>query len=484
LSKKILGLDIRHNSISAVAIKNTLSGNLIEAYAHVPVAAEGDFENAMASALENITREMDLSCSGCAASFPAAEFFFRNFQAPFKGQKKIRQILAYELEPLMPVPVDNLVLDFHMLERADNSRPSDIFVAGLENAKLSSYLDILTTHTIDPDIITVGGGYPTALCLVKTPGIAPNILLMEIDPQKSTLIAIMDRQIHLIRTVGLNPDTSRTARSLSIEIQRMLLAVEEQFQVDFKPDRIYLTGPGRVTPDFQADIGELTGYPVSICDLAALTDTTLSKSMAAPWNPAGMDPALALALLFSERTGCLNIRRGPFAVKKHWAEHKSSFVKTGTLAILVLLMGLLNIMIDSSSSSKQLLRLDTRIQEIFKSTFPEVKRIVDPLQQMRLKIEEIKKKQMLSGDTGEYLPRIEILEQISRRIPSETDVDLSSLVISPDNILISGITSTFNAVDDMKNQLSQVSWFKTVTINSANIDKPGNRVRFKLKIGL
>ncbi|RLC29285.1 MAG: hypothetical protein DRH32_07600, partial [Deltaproteobacteria bacterium] len=63
MSKKILGLDIRHNSISAVAVKNTLSGNSVEEYAQVPVASGGDFENAVASALENIAREMDLSCS-------------------------------------------------------------------------------------------------------------------------------------------------------------------------------------------------------------------------------------------------------------------------------------------------------------------------------------------------------------------------------------------------------------------------------------
>jgi len=484
LSKIILGLDIRHNSISAVAIKNTLSGNSIEAYAQVPVAAEGGFENAMASALENIAREMDLSCSDCAASFPAAEFLFRNFHVPFKGRKKIRQILTYELEPLMPVPVDDLILDFHTLQSADNSRSSHIFVAGLENIQLSSYLDILAANGIDPNVITVGGGYPTALCLAKVPDIENNALIVEIDPLKSTIIALMAKQVHLIRTVGLNPDTSRTARSLSIEIKRILLAFEEQFDVDFKPDRIYLTGPGRVTPDFQADIGELTGCPVSICDLASLTDTTMSENMAVNWNPAGMDPALALSLLHTERTRCLNIRKGPFAVKKHWAEHKSSFIKTGTLALFVFIMGFMNIMIDNSSSGKQLLSLDARIHEIFKSTFPEVKRIVDPLQQMRIKIEEIKKKQIIGGDAGGYLPRIEILKQISSRIPSGLDVDLNRLVINPDNILISGITDTFNSVDDMKNQLGREPLFKSATISSANIEKSGKRVRFKLKIEL
>lgn len=484
MSKKILGLDIRHNSISAVVIKNTLSGNSIEAYAQVPVAAGDDFENAMASALGNIAREMDLSCSSCAVSFPTTDFFFRNFQVPFKNRKKIRQILAYELEPLLPVPVDDLIFDFHTLGNAGNTGAINIFATGLKNIQLSSYLDILTTRGVNPDIITVGGGYSTALCLAKTLNIASDTLLVEIDPQKSTIIAIMAKQIHLIRTVNLDPDTSRTARSLSIEIQRLLLAFEEQFGVGFKPDRIYLTGPGPVTPDFQTDIAKFTKYPVSICDPAELTDTTPAETKTAGWDRTAINAALAPALLLSERIRCLNVRRGPFAVKKQWVEHKSRFIKTGVLAILVFIMGLVNIMIDSSNANKQLLRLDSRIHEIFKSTFPEVKRIVDPLQQMRIKIEEIKKKQLFFGETGRYLPRIEILEQISSQIPSRTDVDLNRLVISPDNILISGITDTFNSVDEIKSRLSRVPLFKSVTISSANIEKPGTKVRFKLKIAL
>jgi hypothetical protein len=61
-------------------------------------------------------------------------------------------------------------------------------------------------------------------------------------------------------------------------------------------------------------------------------------------------------------------------------------------------------------------------------------------------------------------------------------VDLTRLVIQPENVLISGTTDTFNSVDDIKSRLEQIQYFEKVTISSANIDRSGNEVRFMLKV--
>jgi outer membrane translocation and assembly module TamA len=47
---------------------------------------------------------------------------------------------------------------------------------------------------------------------------------------------------------------------------------------------------------------------------------------------------------------------------------------------------------------------------------------------------------------------------------------------------VDGDTAGFEAVDRIKNQLEKDEIFSTVTISSANMDKSGKRVRFKLKL--
>jgi len=112
MTRKILGLDIRHDAVSAVLVKNSIKENVIESYESVPIPDQQDFESGMAASLETIVEKINIAGSICIASFPADQISYRNIQVPFKGLKKISKILPFELEPTIPFPVDDLVIDF------------------------------------------------------------------------------------------------------------------------------------------------------------------------------------------------------------------------------------------------------------------------------------------------------------------------------------------------------------------------------------
>ena len=119
-----------------------------------------------------------------------------------------------------------------------------------------------------------------------------------------------------------------------------------------------------------------------------------------------------------------------------------------------------------------------------KTALPDVKRIVDPLQQMRIKLAKTKQQLTFPLETGRRARIIDLLKTISTRIPNQTDVEMTRVVIGQDNILISGNTDTFNTVDDIKTRLEKAEAFQKVVISSANLEKSGNRVNFKLKVQL
>ena len=131
-----------------------------------------------------------------------------------------------------------------------------------------------------------------------------------------------------------------------------------------------------------------------------------------------------------------------------------------------------------------LLGIMHEVQTIFKSTFPDIKKIVDPLQEMRIKLKSAQRQFAYPQETEFRIRNIDILNDISKLIPSNMDVELTRLVTGPEHVLISGNTNTFNSVDIIQNRLEGGSLFDKVTITSANIDKSDNRVRFKLKVQL
>ena len=484
MSRKILGLDIRRDAVSAVLISSGIKKTVIEAHEYIPVSDLQDSENGFASSLETIVEKMDISGSICVASFPADHVSYRNMKVPFKGQKKIMKILPYELEPSLPFQVDDLVIDFHKTNLSDHDNHTELIAAAVEKSKLQSFLDTLAIFNIDPEIVTVGG-YPTARCLTSLVDIREDLLFIDIDGHKASAFVVLSGEICLIRSFPIQSDANLfKAESLATNIKRTLFAFEEIYGSDFQPKGIFITGNGFHDVDLERDITQLTGFPVEQIDL--IRDTNIIKQPIATrsWNADQMDNALSLALIEIEGIDVLNFRTGPFATQKFWAEHKKSLIKTGVLMTLVFMLAFLNIILDSYFMEKRLNSLNNQITDAFTSTFPNVKKIVDPFQQMQIKMKEAREKALLSGETGKPIRTIDILNNISKFIAKETDVKLTRLVIGPESVTLAGNTDTFNSVDGIKSGLEQSGFFDKITISSANIDKSDNRVRFKLKVQL
>jgi Tfp pilus assembly protein PilN len=103
---------------------------------------------------------------------------------------------------------------------------------------------------------------------------------------------------------------------------------------------------------------------------------------------------------------------------------------------------------------------------------------------MQIKVQEVKKSAVFQTAKTSRILSIDVLNNISKSISESITVDITRLVISPDNVIISGTTGTFEAVDDIKSKLEQIDAFKKVTINSTNKDRSGKEIRFQMKVTL
>jgi general secretion pathway protein L len=312
--------------------------------------------------------------------------------------------------------------------------------------------------------------------------ISEKALIVDVGYKNSAVFAVAAGQIHLVRAFPANLAAESGIESLCADIERTLLAFEETFNLNFRPDHVVITGPGLDGQSCEEGMATILGLPVKRTDLVRDSDLSIQNYPDDSWNPDRMNNAFALALIDMAGLKGLNFRKGPFAVKKRWLEHKKSLIKTGALAAVVLFFVCFNIFLDFYYTGKKLTLLDRQITEIFQTTFPDVKRIVDPLQQMRVKIKEVQKQSEFVIEAGKNIRAVDILNNISKVIPRETDVELNRLVIGLENVMVSGETDTFNAVDDIKGRLEQIKLFKIVTISSANMD--GDRIKFKLKMEL
>jgi type II secretory pathway component PulL len=483
MNRKILGLDIRKNTVSAVLLNSGTKSARLEAYEVVSMSDQKESENTLAAALEIMVEKVDMSGCVCVASFPANQALYRNIRVPFTNKKKIVQILPYELEPTLPFPVENLTIDFHTINISENADHTDLIAAGIEKSILKNYIDTLASFKIKPEIITISGYYPV-LCLANSARVPEKWLFADIEVDKATVFAVSSKRICLIRSFPIPSNPAFAIKSLGTNIQQTTAAFSELFNTDFIPEEIRVTGPGIIKLNFEKELSDLLKVPVIPIELFREIDTGIENYAASSFNSAMFDNALALALNEDKGIDRLNFHKDRLAVNEFLTRHKSSLVKTGILAGVVLALALLNFLLNFYFINKKINHLNHQITDIFKTTFPDVTKIVDPLQQMKVKIKEARKSAFLPSETTKYIRSIDVLNEMSKRIPDKVDVDFTRLVISHENVTVSGITDTFNSADEIKSRIEESELFKKVIITSTSKEKSGSRILFKLKVVL
>ena len=331
MSRKVLGIDIRKESVSAVLIKTGMRENSIDAHAHVPLADPAEDENYIKTALSTICTEIDPIGCDCVVSISADHFSYRILQVPFKDSRKIRMVLPFELEPTVPYPVDDLVIDFIDLQSAEQSDHSEIIAAAVPRSALTPYLECLAELKIEPEMITVGG-LPAAICLAHRTEPGEDRLILEIGKATSSLFIVSMGQLKMIRSFPTPAAVDEQAGVLGGLVRRTLASYDELCQTEFEPLDVLVTGSGLNGANFDNDVAKVLNIPVNRLNFADRLNIPIDSENIDSWNPALMDNALALSMMAVEGLKSLNFHKGQFAVRKFLAKHKNNLLKTGDVA--------------------------------------------------------------------------------------------------------------------------------------------------------
>ena len=497
MAGKILGIDIQTDSIAAVQVEGGLRGYHVTGCASVMM---GDVDG-LDEAFKALSEQVDFKADTYISTIPGEQVSYRNLQMPFRSTKKIRQTIAYEIETMVPFPVENLVVDFTLI---DQSGQSDILTASVRREYVSKYLALLQNYGVDPDILDISG-VPIVLWLFRQVEIPDDGILFQIGQKRTTMILYIKRHISLMRSFafcdGLIPEAisnsptysnaqSQAAEpivscfeSLCTNVQNTLHAFEYQNDIEAKPEKIFVTGTGNLYPHTVGLLERFLDIPVEEINVTGGDPSIhVDESIAQSWNSATMDSALALALRGNKQGLGFNFRKNEFEIKRKDTKLKREIRRASVFLIVILSLLTTYIGVDFYFLKERYTMLDKQITEIFSQTLPDVKRIVDPVQQMRIKITQIKRSAFsLPGVAGVHKV-IDLLRDISLKVPGSLDVTVMSMVVDPEVVKIKGETNTFNTVDIIKKRLEPSEYFSSVTISSANLDRSSKRVQFEIKL--
>lgn len=470
-------LDIHKDNVAAVVVDRSSKITIITGCG-IADTVDQSFEEA----IEHIKEQTGFGGGPCLVTFGAEFFSFRNVSLPFSDRKKIEQALPFELVDHSLVDINSLLIDFIVAKTGPEG--TDIIAAMISREFLGEHLSLLNSAGISPKNIGISG-LSTALKMAE--GLTDNFVLIDIGTCWASLFIVLNRRVALIRPLAVQAEVNGGNAVNDAFVQNVIQTVLASQLLDTKnPNyKMYLTGSdARIRSALPVLSSRLDDVEIKTFQQSTQPFVKIEPDIQSLYQPEQMDRILGHVFKHGKKSGGFNFRKDDFRKKKSLLEYRDLLLKIAVPLCIVIacIMAYTAYNYSRLNAEQEILR--QQITEVFKETLPEVTRIVNPLQQLQVKNNEIKATYRPGGASGTAYTIIELLAELSARIPADLSVQVVRMVVDMDTIRLKAVTGDFNTVDNVQKELEKSQYFTDVTISSANQAIKGDKVNFELKLEL
>lgn len=494
MSEKILSIDIGASALKAVLLSQSIrAGFKVEMAETIAITDDGGEAAVLAALAEKVNyRQVRVNIN-----LPAEKVSFHHIKLPFRDAKKIQQTIAYELETLLPQGIEESLFDYNIITQ---SNQSDILAAVVPTAAVLERRALFGEKL--PTIGIVGVGALAVASLLIADKAAASRMLLDIGARQTTAVFIQGDRIVQARSYAfggeMSPESgSDTCATDTDPVANSLVAARLRFMQEVANtleylqwggymaagmERILLTGGGALSEGIKEDLARYFSLPVEMVDVAALGGVHLPEPVRKNWQPVIMNQVLALAIERYSKGRGFNFaiqelerqaKRGELLRMAKWS--------AGVLAISGLFL-VADAYLGYRYDKIHLDNLKKEIKSVFRGAAPEVTRIVDPVQQFKVKIAEMKKISAGVGGAGNSATVLDVLRDISALAPPATEFLMSSFSLDDSRLVIKGTVKNFDAVDALKKELTKSKYLSDLQIGTTSLLKKEDKVEFDLRM--
>ena len=510
MSLRTWGLEIGSKSVKAVEVTRTWRGPRVTNYGAFPLAGKDkeELRREKIRALREILPKLGKDGEEVFVAFPSNRTMVHRVPLPFRDRKKNERVLKFEAEPLLPFPIDRLVVDFAAPEKKLDGKGALVFAVQKED--LGDQISLMREAGLDPGTIV-----PESLplfWLARRLGLTSNQngCLLDLGSEKATVIIWQGDFLASVRSIpapagmagargperearlsppargdspeeGLGgnerPDTAALGR-MAEEVRRTLLS-HECGPGAGPVEKIYLTGGMSGAAGLETSLGELLEKPVSYLDPGGASSPFPREV------PKELRPALAVALgaaLGGPRSEGINFRKEEFSSSQKARKAKTRVRLLLAYASALALLAIFSFGLDLFLQERRVQGLKKEIRKEFSAAVPEAKKVVNEVQQLRARVGEEKARLASLGGTSGAGHPLEILRDLSGMADPAWKMRITELMLDPDSLEVNGEAGSFDAVNQLKTHLERSSRYREVQLKTARASGLENVIEFKFQM--
>lgn len=554
MGQMILGLDIGQSSIKGIRFTKGLRGlRLVDHFVH-PILRDGSVQEPgilnirQIEALEALIAEGKIGTGDLIAlSLPGDLISFREMTFPFSDQKKLEQIVPFELEAELPFDLDALTVDYMVLNKyrqyptTDQKNP--LLVAAIQNSILSAYLEQLQPMGIDPAWLG-----PDALAIYsyaqyqlgipsKTGNNQDTLLAINIGASRTVLCSIEGGALQWIRTLSIggdlltdalkkagqltweeaearkkeidllmsdpNAEEKKERAALESALLRWMIEIEKTIRINDSGFRLsskqIKTDDREATESDHAEgrLLHLCGGGSRLKGLQEILSNRLNLSVLHPPPPAAS--VSGLEQVENELVSSVYAEAFGVALQENTIPEinfrKGPFVfgkETIERRHHFITIGLIGLILLALMAGNLYLRSSMKEQR-YQGLKTELRTAFNQsFPKIRNVVNEVEqtrvaitqlKKRADFFGLNEKSPLL-ILKEVTEAIPTGVKIDVFNLVIDSGKVRIQAHTDSFESIDRIRGGLLSTKLFKGVEVSDAKVMADQKRVRFRIKMDI
>ena len=512
-----VGLDIGQTAMKAVRFRRRLTGRESVEYFHqpIPYGRREQMETAYRAAmLRNFLGQHGLYGSGeIVTALPCQDVFIRTLSFPFRDASKLAQVVPFEMENLIPMPLEDVTVGSLLLpareseEGAAKTKGSEVLVTAAPKAKIAEHLRFMASADLNPSAITIDGMALFSVSqFLKEEGaqVPGDMAIIDVGASKTTLCLVHDGRPVLLRTVlwGGNhltlalavrhacsfAEAERRKRAMAVqEIDAWLEPVLKELRVSLhayegtvhqRLTHCWVSGGG-------SKLKELSGYMAHQLGLLPV----------GPRQGFGSNCPRAFSIAFG-------LAIHPNIVRPRWKSRlvgsglaldfkagSDAASATGTISKhdrrLALWGGLILAILALTDLSVRVILKDSMVKDLQRGLQTQYEQAFGPgagpgeeLDQARYRASQVEKS--LSVADGSRYNVLAGLAELVKHVPPGAPLKVRELTIDGASIHLEGETTTFDAVEKIKQAFMADETFHDVSISDTRVGAVPNQVVFRL----
>ena len=385
---------------------------------------------------------------------PGHLFMVRTVSLPFTDRKRVRKALPYEMDGLLPFPVEDLFID--SLSSTPSEAGNRVLAMAIPAKLLEDYLSLFPEgrrpSIVIPDFISL---LSLGINIKGENGIYG---IVEMEAGKTSMVFIQNGKPLLARSIASTDGFA----SVHEDIQATIKAILHEGQ---KVTRLYISG-SKLTTDFPAleGVEQINLLPATIKDIS-LKEKPSWISVSGGSLAAIEYPWFNMLGLSSE------------------AERLEKGLKSLSIGVaILLLMGTGDLYLHSRTGSQRLSSLKAESRKVFTSVMPDVKKVVK--EDAQLKDALNKERGTLEALTGKpapsYLASVKSIEKI---VADHPEIRVREASFESFGLTIEGDENGIPA-DGLKKIFSGIEGARETKVEEVVQGVDANSFRFRIRVDL